>query len=107
MIQKAVTRVFTKEFLKNVVWGDTDVEIADERIIEQRRWAVLYEMVFKYEGKYYRIHYDRPATEMQDVGLFECEPDNIEVTQVEKVEVVTHQWRPVGEKSDANQAHEG
>jgi hypothetical protein len=49
-------------------------------------------MVFKHERKYYSVHYDVGATELQDVDPFEREPNMIEVAEVRPITVTARKW---------------
>ena len=49
-------------------------------------WSVHHEMVFKYEGMFYRTHYSVGATETQDESPYEYDEDMIECTIVHPVE---------------------
>jgi hypothetical protein len=34
------TKMFSKEFLQNTVYGDTDAEVIEDKIIDQHRWSL-------------------------------------------------------------------
>jgi len=83
---------FSKKFLQETVYGDTDAEVVEDKIIDHRRWSLDYEMVFKHKGRYYRTYYSKGATEIQDESPFENEPDEIEVPEVVRIRKVSHVW---------------
>lgn len=82
---------FNKEFLQNLAYGDYDeatTEVISDEIVDNSRWSIQYEMVFKHEGKFYETSYQRGATECQDESPYEYEDDEIEVVEVFPVEVL-------------------
>lgn len=89
------TREFDKSFLQETIFGNTDAEIVEDEIIDHSRWSVHHYLVFQFEGKHYGLPYSRGATEMQDESPLEYEPDRIAVVEVEPVEIVKRDWRPV------------
>lgn len=72
---------FKKEFLQEM-----EGKTIQKTIIDHSRWSVLYERVFEYVGKLYCTHYSVGATEQQDEGPYEYEPDEIECQEVKPVE---------------------
>lgn len=80
---------FTREFLRGLLWGDFEkdqVEVISDEITDTSRWSIHYEMIFKTDGKYFRTHYSRGATECQDESPYEYAADDIECTEVIPVE---------------------
>lgn len=76
---------FTKEFLQGLAWDDYDeeeVKIVQSELIDTTRWSLVYEMVFKKDGKYYKTSYSTGATESQDESPYEYEDDEIECREV-------------------------
>lgn len=87
---------FKKENLQDLVWDDwDDGEVVEDRIIENSRWSIIHEMVFRHGNKYYESSYSVGATEQQDEAPYEYDDDMIECQEVEKVEVMTYQWEPI------------
>ncbi len=75
--------LFKKNDLQELVcWGDVDLELISDEIIDTDRWSVKHEVVFEHEGKFYKTTYSVGATEYQDEQPFEHEPDEIEVKEV-------------------------
>ena len=74
---------FKKENLQKLVYDDCDTltQIREEQT-GSGRWTVENEMVFRFEGHYYRADYSEGATEQQDVTAFECDNDLIECDEV-------------------------
>jgi hypothetical protein len=70
-----------------------DSAITDE-IVGKRRWTITHKITFAYEGKYYQALYSEGATEMQDEGPWEYEPE-VECTEVQQVERVVKVWEPI------------
>jgi hypothetical protein len=101
-------RVFTRDELEEMgvpheCGGDegTAEELHCE-IYDTTRWSNVYEFVFRApdDGKAYRVYYDWPATEMQEGGVDLWDYENrIKAVEVEQVQVVTTEWKPVKEES--------
>lgn len=78
---------FEKKWLQDLVWEDVDDgEIIVNEIVDTSRWSNIYNLVFKYDGKYYQTSYSVGATEIQDESPFEWSPDMIECKEVFPVE---------------------
>lgn len=76
---------FTREFLQDLASGDHDsglVEIISYEVVDTSRWSIHYEMIFKTDGRYFKTHYSRGATEYQDEQPYEYDADDIECTEV-------------------------
>lgn len=88
-MSKAITRTFSKEFLKEVLWEDAEgTKIIQNEIFNQGRWSTYYYLVFSFEDKLYGIVYSRGSTEIQDEGPFADEGDQIIVNEVEAKEKI-------------------
>lgn len=89
------TKIFPKETLQDILYGDTDGKVHDE-IVDTSRWSIQHWMVFKADdGLHYAVSYSVGATEQQDETPFEFDPDEIECQRVELVEKVVTEWEPV------------
>lgn len=79
----------TQEEGRMVVYNDhEDWETIETNAVDQSRWSVHYEGVFKHisSGKFYSLFWSKGATEMQDEQPFEYDkPNPAEVKQVERV----------------------
>ncbi len=75
---------FSKEFMKGVLYGDTEGLISDE-ITDTGRWSVHHSIIFKHDDKFYRAHYSVGATEQQDERPWEYDKE-VECTEVRPVE---------------------
>lgn len=76
--------LFTKEFLLESM--DDGTSTVYDKIVDTSRWSVLYERVFKHDGKFYMTEYSVGATESQDESPYEYAPDEIECDEVRAVE---------------------
>lgn len=100
-----VTRQFPKEDLRDLLDCSTNeamdgyVKIADH-YLDQGRWSVYRELIFKYEGKYYVAPYSHGSTEQQEEYPFDdslngqvvCyEAEQIPVTKFKYVRVKQEQ----------------
>lgn len=80
---------FKKEFLQGLAGDDYDsdtVEIIYTDITDTSRWSIIYESVFKFDGKFYRTYYSVGATESQDERPYDYDDDEIECLEVFPVE---------------------
>lgn len=87
-----ITRKFSKEFLVDEL--DLPESALEERIIDQRRWETVFEIIFEYEGKFYKTCYSAGSTEYQEHPIWEYEKE-IECTEVHKVQKMIWDWAPV------------
>lgn len=55
------------------------------------RWSVGHEIVFEWEGKFWKAEYSEAATESQDEGPWEYQKE-VECTEVELKEVTELKW---------------
>lgn len=86
---------FTREFLtKDLGLPYRDEIIAYDEIVGHSRWAVQHELIFAHDGKFYRTHYQRGATESQDDRPWEYEP-TVECEEVHQVEKLVKVWEKV------------
>lgn len=69
-----------------------------ERIFRaEKRWGTLFDVVFEYDGKFWMIKAEFPATEMQEqVTPFDYGPETVNAVRVHKVPVTDYQWVPYG-----------
>jgi len=63
-------KVFTKEFMLDVLYEETEEIISDD-INYTSRWLEHHTLIFKYDGKIYRAYYRRGLTEQQDESPWE------------------------------------
>lgn len=77
-------KTFDKEFMFEILDGD-EGEIISNTIVENSRWSISHELIFKYEDVFYRTFYSVGATEMQDESPWEYD-DDVECTEVVPVE---------------------
>jgi hypothetical protein len=60
-------------------------------IVDTGRWSIHHEIIFAYDGKFYRTWYSEGATEMQDESPWEYDTE-VECTEVELKEVKVMKW---------------
>lgn len=82
--------IFKKTDLEKMGLPDTAI---DDNIIEHKRWSVVHEIVFAYDGKAYRTRYMVGATESQDERPWEFE-EEIEAQEVHQLEKKIFVWEP-------------
>jgi len=78
-----------KDFLINKL--DLPYSAIKDDIVDTSRWSIHREIIFAYEGKFYRTYYSEGATEMQDERPWEYETE-IECIEVELKEVKVKKW---------------
>src|SRR5690625_1014068 len=57
-------------------------DIIHDNVIDTDRWSTHYEQVFSIGERYFRTHYSKGSTEMQDEAPYEYEGEWVEVTEV-------------------------
>ncbi len=78
---------FEKEWLQNLLAEETEIgEIIEDTIIENDRWSILHNIVFKVQDQFYTKTYRVGATEMQSESPFEYDDNLIECPEVFKVQ---------------------
>mgnify|MGYP001585162090 CR=1 FL=1 len=96
MSQKYVTRTFSKETLLEVLWEDAEgFDIIENEIYDTSRWSNWYNLIFKYEDKFYETQYSVGATESQDESPWEYDGPEIVCYLVEPVEVTVTKYTNV------------
>lgn len=95
-----VSKKFDAEFLlKEIDVTYKHAGVLVHEAVEQRRWSVLYRVVFEHEGQLWEIHYDEPATEMQgDPDRFNGDA-RVQALLVEPFEKTVVEYRYVEEKA--------
>lgn len=85
-------KIVGEELLRTIIWDDCEgYSIIDENIIEQTRWAVLIETVFKRlsDGKLFLAEWRKAATEMQEHEYpdeaVECEAYDETITKYRRI----------------------
>ena len=83
----AVTRKFSTDDLKELTWGDEPegYELISNEMYDTSRWSIWYEMIFKFESKFYQTTYSRGATESQDESPYEYDGPEVECIEVKPV----------------------
>ena len=59
------------------------------------RWSINHELIFEYNGKFYRVDYSEGATEYQAESPFEYEPEYVLCTEIRQVEKLVKVWEVV------------
>ena len=90
-----VTRYFTVDELEEM---DAPDSLMDKEYVESGRWSERWTGVLEADGKFYRLEYELPSTEMQE-GLETWEryetPEGVPGVEVELTTVITEMWMPV------------
>jgi hypothetical protein len=83
---------FKAKFLKDEL--DLPYSAIVDTVIDTRRWSIVHEIIFEYEGKHYQTTYSVGATERQEERPWDFE-DEVECVEVRKVQKVVEVWGPV------------
>jgi hypothetical protein len=62
-----------------------------DTITDTSRWSAHHEIIFAYDGKFYRTHYSCGLTESQDESPWEYDKE-VECTEVELTEKTVKVW---------------
>jgi len=89
-------KTFTRQELRDVLYEDNEKsKIISDRIIENSRWSILHELIFRFddmpEDEAWRVSYTVGATEQQDESPWEYEETD-EATLVRRVEKLVKVW---------------
>lgn len=79
---------FTREQMIDLAYTDHDrnlFEIVETQMVDQRRWETTYEIVFKFEDRFFRSQYDLGSTECQESMPYEYDGDDDDMIEVEEV----------------------
>lgn len=85
----------TPDEARSIVWEDnSDWETIEENVVDNSRWSIHKEGVFKHlpSGKFYELDWSIGATESQDESPFEYQTGDITPIEVELVEVLVKKW---------------
>lgn len=93
MAKKAVTRLFSREFMEEL--NDYPCDLRDKTFLYESRWANHYEGVFDFEGSTWQVQWQEGATEYQEGEDAWYDQKEIEATKVVKLPVVKYEWTPV------------
>jgi len=92
MVSKLITRTFHRDELEDL---EVPYEVIHTNFLHTSRWANHYEVVFEYEGKFYMVQYQEPATEDQEDGIdFWYDEENVQAVEVSLLPVVKYEWTP-------------
>ncbi len=70
---------------------DSNGRIIEDRVSGKSRWSIEHDIIFDYEGKYYKAGYRIGATESQDEMPWDYE-EFVEATEVHQVEKTIKVW---------------
>jgi hypothetical protein len=89
---------FKKEDLLEVLDDSSEgLEKVSDTITGKSRWSLNHALVFreKATGRHFSVGYSEGATEQQDEGPWEHDPDDVEVTEVRPVQRTVTAYEPV------------
>ena len=87
-----ITKVFDKDYLLE----DLEVPyfgecVKEDKIVDTDRWSEHHVVIFEDDGQFWKTHYSKGLTEMQDEMPWEYE-DTVEAFLVEEKEVLVKKW---------------
>lgn len=86
-------KIFDAKFLREEVLNTTEYEV-ENTLIDHNRWSLIFQLVFKFENKFYSTVYTRGATEYQDERPFDSEKEVLCV-EVQPIQKITTVYEPV------------
>lgn len=92
-----VKRNFSRQHLREMTWGDEPegYEIISNELYDTSRWSIYYEMIFKFEDRFYKTTYSVGATESQDESPYEYDGNEIECIEVKPVSKTIIVYEPI------------
>lgn len=64
------TREFTARELDDLGIDCGAACVISDDIIDQKRWSIVHRAVFLFEGEFYEVNYEEPATESQETDTW-------------------------------------
>lgn len=90
-------KTFSRDYLVNELGLPYDSDcVIEDTIIDKERWSIVHRLIFKDNDKAYRVYYEEPATEEQEMQPWE-DDDEVECEEVIPVEVKETVWVSPGE----------
>ena len=80
---------FSKEDLLELLYSGTTsrpMKIVENKITENTRWSVCFDLIFECDGKFYKTDYSKGATESQEESPFQYADEMIECDEVVPVQ---------------------
>ena len=88
-------QTFDKSFMQAVLYQkEPGTKIIEDKIVDTSRWSIIHELIFSFEGKYYKTDYSEGATEQQDERPWEYDTD-VDCVEVKPVEKLVTVYEPV------------
>jgi len=78
---------------EDYVQGEYD-GLVEKKIVDHRRWSVIYEAIVNYKGFFYKVRYSVGATESQDEQPFEHD-NMVKMIRVEQKQRLVDVWEEV------------
>lgn len=72
--------------IKHIYYSD-NIPIIDEEMCDETRWHIVYRSILDVDGRFFSISYYKSKFEYGEDEAFEQTAE-----EVEKKEIVTHQW---------------
>lgn len=87
--------ILTKQEAKDILFEeDETVEIVQDEIIDNSRWSIIHELIFKKNDKFWQVCYSVGATEQQDESPFEYD-EEVSCTEVTPIQIMKIIYAPV------------
>lgn len=72
--------------IKHIYYSD-NIPIIDEEMCDETRWHIVYRSILDVDGRFFSIYYYKSKSEYGEDEALEQTAE-----EVEKKEIVTHQW---------------
>lgn len=69
------------------IYYSNNIPIIDEEMLEETRWYITYKFILDVDGRFFSIYFYKSKSECGEDEAFEQIAE-----EVEKKEIVTHQW---------------
>jgi hypothetical protein len=91
-----ITKNFPKQDLLDMLHHDgaEEYEIVHDAIIDNTRWSIVHDLLFKHGGEFWETNYQRGATEQQDERPWEYDGDEITCINVVPVQKTITRYVP-------------
>lgn len=89
----------TSEEVSQLIWRNTDIDITriDSIVVDEGRWDVTEEVIFKIDKKYFSVYYLRGKTEMQEDYFPEQIAEEVEPTEIKVIRWIPKRKEGLGE----------
>lgn len=90
-------KIFSRDYLVNELGLPYNADcVIEDTMIDKGRWGIMHRLIFKDNDKVYRVYYDEPVMEEQEMQPWEHDGE-VECEEVFPVKIWTTIWVAPGE----------